>query len=289
MNRYVEIGLASAFGAAAGILTGLAFGWNLFFCIPLGALAGFLSYQPREIGKTVKALCREIREGFQEMVVERRQIINEVLRRAGVLFHILSCLALAVFVLSIVPAVLFFTGVATPEAGFEDPFGDSRDGDKRIMFCMLSGLLLACAGGMAVVSMLSIEESKSRRSFPITRWLEARLALNEVSLPEESSKTNELWASLLIPAFLQMLSLVLVIIALDILVALASACSATERLAATFGATLGALAGAICQWYEIPYSPAILTAGIVVGFVCGSSIYWLRCRIEVVRQRIQPT
>ena len=276
MNRYVEIGLASAFGAAAGILTGLAFGWNLFFCIPLGALAGFLSYQPREIGKTVKALCREILEGFQEMVVERRQIINEVLRRAGVLFHILSCLALAVFVLSIVPAVLFFTGVATPEAGFEDPFGDSRDGDKRIMFCMLSGLLLACAGGMAVVSMLSIEESKSRRSF-------------EVSLPEESSKTNELWASLLIPAFLQMLSLVLVIIALDILVALASACSATERLAATFGATLGALAGAICQWYEIPYSPAILTAGIVVGFVCGSSIYWLRCRIEVVRQRIQPT
>lgn len=266
-----DIGFAGALGALAGLSVAIVYEWEIlptFLSAVVGIVVAGVAYRPLEISTVVWSACRALPGALQSTPQVFRQGKEQLQKGCGIALVVIGCIVLAVLSFLAMPVLLYMCGVPSLL-----PMKETNVGGYVFLTVFVSFL----GGCLAFLYLGIVNEAKS----PPWAWRMGkafRWAFKEESTTKNAETTwgEVLLSCLLIPIFLELMSMGLVMFFLDALSTLLLALASTERIAAILGAVLGWGTGVLLHVLGVPGDLVLLALGTIIGWFAGSLLYRLR-------------
>lgn len=271
-----DIGFAGALGALAGLSVAIVYEWEILptlLSAVVGIVVAVVAYRPLEIPTVVWSACQALPGALQSTPQFFRQWKKQIQKGCGIALVVIGCIVFGVLSFLAMPVLLYMCGVPSLLPMKEPDVGG---------YVFLTGALAFVGGCITFLYLVLVNEAKTPpwawRMGKAFRWFKEKSRTESA----EGTKGEALLICLLLPIFLQIMSIGLVVFFLDALSTLLLALASTERIAAILGAVLGWGTGVLLHSLGVPGDLILLALGTIVGWFAGPLLYRLREYLAVV-------
>lgn len=281
MKRDNGIALASALGVLAGLSVAIVYRWEILPTLLSAAVCmvvAWVTYRPHEIATIVWNACRALPGAFRSMPQEFLVRKEKIQKGLGSALLVLECTALGTLSFLAIPVFLFLCGVLPAITSKNGQYIDVGSNMVTI------GALFGVVGSLVFFYLLVVCHAQSPSwAFRISKAFRWIFKDEGVQRKKGISEKQEiLLVCLWFPILLELISIVVIVVVLDVIATFLLALASSERIAAILCAFLGWGTGVLLHVLGVPGDLFLLALGTIVGVLSGRCLYRLREHLAAV-------
>ena len=269
MKRYDGIAFAGALGALAGLSVAITHAWEIvptiLSAIVCMVVAG-VAYSSLEILLVLCNACRDLPAALQSILewwCVRKEKIRAGMKAS---LFVIWCIASALISFLAIPILLFVGGMLFSTMDRREYIGVGTG-------MVATAIMFFGVGVLIFVYLLMVCTEKS----PPWAWRMGKAFRGIFEVGNSMPKNQKiLLLCLCFPILMELMSIGVIVLVLDVLSTLLLALASTERIAAILGAILGWGTGVLFHSLGMPGDLLLLATGSIVGWFAGSLLYRLR-------------